>query len=322
MRFYQLVIAFAVLLTAATSAAFPTTAPQPSTYTVHNFMPDFWAFWTVARNQPADQQARLWQQLYVAHHRAVFAELAAPCKDQFDPAVMRQEYFKSLPDWAPGMRAMADRIPQDMAEARRRFVAKFPDMHWSGDVYVMASGGCFNGRVQKIQGRSALLLGVDNIVGLGEKNLVPVVDHELFHRYHHDYFDFEPTGGYPLWTLLWAEGMATYVAEDLNPQASQIDLGMVPPGMVENVERERRKLAAEFLKHADSRADKDALVWFNDIDSKDPLVPPRAGYELGVLVARELSKRYSMQQMAHWSRTEAEPKIRMALKAIARAPAN
>lgn len=58
------------------------------------------------------------------------------------------------------------------------------------------------------------------------------LQHELFHRYHRQFFDFEGSSGYPLWTTLWAEGMASCVAELLNPSASEIDLSQVPLGMV------------------------------------------------------------------------------------------
>lgn len=85
---------------------------------------------------------------------------------------------------------------------------------------------CFSGRSQTIEGRSALLFGVDAMAALGMKDLIP--------------------------------GM-------------QLDLG---------------------------------------------LVPPRSGYRLGMLVARELSKKYSIQTMAHWSQAEAKPRVRAALERI------
>jgi len=76
-------------------------------------------------------------------------------------------------------------------------------------------------------------------------------------------------------------------------------------------------LTADFLKKFNSPQEIDAKVWFNDIHSQDPVVPPRGGYELGVLVAKELAKRYSVQTMAHWPQSEARPKIQAALEAIA-----
>jgi hypothetical protein len=280
-------------------------------------MPEFWMFWTAAKDQPTDRQAQLWQDVYVRPHQAVFDDLAKPCKDEFDPEWARTKYFPSLPKIVTAMHAMADSLPQKLATAQNRFLKLFPDMRWAGDIYVLASGHCFNARAQMIQGRNAVLFGVDDIVALGQKDLVPGIDHELFHRYHHDFFDFEPSSDYPLWTVLWAEGMAQYVSERLNPEASERDLSLIPIGMAQTVERRQAELAADFLKRFDSTEEHDATVYFNNSNSKDPFVPARAGYELGVLVVRELSKHNSIQAMAHWSQQEAKPKLRDALIALA-----
>jgi hypothetical protein len=286
------------------------------TFAIHDFTPDFWRFWEAAQNQPVEQQAQLWRQLYVTPHRPVFDDLATPCKDQFDPVWARANYFKDLPRVVPAIRAIVAGLTQQLQEANGRFLKTFPDMTWTGDIYVMASGYCFNGRAQMIQGRSALLFGVDAMAALGQKDLIPGMHHELFHRYHRQFFEFEGSSGYPLWTTLWAEGMASYVSEQLNPSASEIDLAQVPLGMVRQVDDRRTELAADFLRRFESTAEKDATLYFNSTESKDALVPARGGYQLGVLVVRELSKQHSIQTLAHWSQAEAKPNVRAALQRI------
>jgi hypothetical protein len=316
----RLSVAAAVLLVGSSFAASCASSPPAAPFAIHDFTPEFWRFWEAAQNQPVEQQEKLWQQLYVAPHKAVFDDLAGPCKSVFDPAWARARYFPSLPGVVPRIREMVAGLGHQLDEANGRFLKTFADMRWSGDIYVMASGFCFNGRAQMIQGRGALLFGVDAAVGLGQKNLIPVIQHELFHRYHREYFEFEGSSGYPLWATLWAEGMATYVSELLNPSASDTDLGNVPLGMVQQVDSRRGELAAAFLQRFDSTSEKDATVWFNDIFSKDPLVPPRGGYQLGVWVVRELSKQDSIQTMAHWSQADAKPRVRAALERISVTP--
>jgi hypothetical protein len=300
----------ASVLTVALAAALP--------FTIHDLTPDFWRFWDAAQKQPTARQAQLWQEIYVAPHQRVFDDLATPCKDQFDADWFRANYLKDLPQLVPAIRSMVADLPRQLDEANRRFVKSFPDMRWSGDVYVMAAGFCFNGRAQKIQGRDAMLFGVDTMAALGQKDLIPTMHHELFHRYHRQFFEFEGSSGYPLWTTLWAEGLATYVAEELNPSASETDLGMVPLGMARKVDDRRAELAADFLRRFESTAEQDATVYFNDANSQDAFVPARAGYQLGVLVVRDLLKRESLQTMARWSRVEARPRIRTALERISR----
>ena len=295
----------------------PQAAAPAASFRIHDFMPDFWRFWAAARGRPLARQADLWQELYVRPHQAVFEDLAKPCKDEFAPAWARTHYLPNLPKIVQGMHEAAADLPKKLSAARNRFLQTFPDMRWSGDVYVMASGYCFNGRAQSVQGREAILLGIDTRVALGQKDPIPDMTHELFHRYHSRFFDFKPSSGYPLWTTLWAEGMAEFVAEKLNPTASDADLSLVPIGMPQRVDARRKELAAGFLGVFTATDDEDAKKWFNDTNSKDRVVPARAGYELGVLVARELAKRYSIQVMAHWSRGQAEPRIKAALASIA-----
>jgi hypothetical protein len=216
----------------------------------------------------------------------------------------------------PAIRTIAAHLGPKLDAARRSFLQMFPDMRWAGDIYVMASGYCFDGRSQAIQGRSALLFGVDTMAALGQKDPIPVMHHELFHRYHRTFFEFEASRDYPLWTALWAEGLATHVARELNPAASELDRGMVPLGMVGQVDARRAELAADFLRRFASTAQHDATVYFNDTNSKDPVVPARAGYELGALVARELAKQYPIQTLAHWSQADAKAHIRSTLESM------
>lgn len=233
---------------------------------------------------------------------------------------MRPYYLPELPQSVPAIRTIVSGLGQKLDAANERFLRTFPDMQWSGDVYVMASGSCFDGRAQPIQGRSALLFGVDTMAALGQRALIPVMQHELFHRYHRTFFEYEASGAYPLWTSLWAEGLATYVAAELNPSASELDRGMVPLGMIARVNERRAQLAADFLRRFESTRPQDVTIWFNDTNSKDPVVPARAGYQLGALVAGELAKQYSLQTMAHWSQADAKPKIRATLERMQARP--
>ncbi len=151
--------------------------------------PDFWKFWKAAQDQPVELQAQLWQQQYVAPHQGVFDDLTTPCNPQFDAAWFRTHYLTDLPRVVPAIRALVADLPRQLQQGNGGFRKSFPDMKWSGGIYVMASGYCFNGRAQTMQGRSALLFGVDAMAALGQKDLLPTIHHELFHRYHREFFD-------------------------------------------------------------------------------------------------------------------------------------
>lgn len=233
---------------------------QTPTFALHDFMPEFWKFWNAAHDQPLDKQMQLWQDVYIRAHQAVFDDLAVACKPEFDREWAKSSYFPNLPKITPMMRALSDQLREEIGPATERFLKTFPDMHWTGDIYIMASGYCFNGRAQEIGGCSAILFGIDTIAALDQQEQIPHLHHELFHRYHHQFFDYEPSSGYPLWTSLWTEGLAGYVSEQLNPSASERDLSMVPLGMVEQVNSRQSELARDFLKRFDSVSEKDATV--------------------------------------------------------------
>ena len=214
-------------------------AAAVASFAIHDFTPDFWRFWDAAQNQPVEQQVQLWQQLNVAPHQAVFDDLATPCKDQWNADWSRSNFFPDLPRVIPAIRSIVAGLGQQLEQANTRFLKMFPDMRWSGDIYVMASGYCFSGRAQTIEGRSALLFGVDAMAALGMKDLIPGMQHELFHRYHSQFFEFEVSSAYPLWTRLWTEGMAMHVSKQLDPSASELDLGLVPLGMAQQASSRR-----------------------------------------------------------------------------------
>jgi hypothetical protein len=104
----------------------------------------------------------------------------------------------------------------------------------------MVALGCFNGRSQVIAGRESLLLGLDNIAYLHETNLTPLIEHELFHRYHYPHFEFHPEQDQPLWVRLWAEGLATYVEQQLNAKASPMDTMSITEGTLQTLDRQCR----------------------------------------------------------------------------------
>jgi hypothetical protein len=281
-------------------------------------MPGFWKFWTDAGSKPPPEQAQAWQSFYVQPNAAVFRDLDVPCARHFNTASLETDYFPMVPQLASGMRELEASLPLTISQTRRQFQQNFPDMAWRGDIYLMASAGCFNGRSQKVDGSEALLLGLDNIsYGLKETNLPALLEHELFHRYHHLYFEFEPQRDEPMWVRLWAEGMATYAARKLSPTATNMATMWMTDKKLADLDANQAQLAAAFLSRFDSTDQADADRYFLDDVSSDPNIPGHTGYYLGLRVAELLSQRYTMTVMAHWNRAQAMPQIRDALQHMA-----
>jgi hypothetical protein len=214
------------------------------------------------------------------------------------------------------MRRLESSLPEIISQTREKFQKSLPDMAWRGNIYLMASGGCFNGRSQMIGDKESLLLGLDEIVGLHETNLPPLLEHELFHRYHHRYFAYEPERNEKMWIRLWAEGMATYVSRNLSPSASYMDTMWMDDKKIADLNANASALATSFLLRFDSTTQADADHYFLQDVSSDPEIPGHTGYYLGMRVAKLLNEHYSLDTMAHWGRSEAEPHIHEALQKI------
>jgi hypothetical protein len=307
---------FLLIAPKAPVAQQPPTGKPANDVIIHSFMPDFWNFWHTAQNQSPDEQLKTWHSLYIQPHSAVFTDLATPCAKHLSDSALQKEYLPTLSEFIPTIRSLDAEMPATISRARHRFLVMFPDMRWSGDIYIMASAGCFNGRSQRIQGREALLLGLDDIAELHETNLPPLLHHELFHRYHYVFFPYEPERNEPLWVRLWAEGLATYVSRKLNPSATNMDTLWIENPQVKNLDEKETAIATAFLGRFASESPQDASLYFMDDQSKDQAIPARAGYYLGLKVAEQLGRNYSPQQMGHWNRAEAEPRIRAALEEL------
>src|ERR1700726_3464238 len=88
----------------------------------------------------------------------------------------------------------------------------------------------FDGKIPHDNPRM-LLLGLDGLAKFhGPEGRLPVIlSHELFHVYH---FQVNPlprdVDQVELYRLIWQEGLATYVSQVLNPEASLADVLLDP----------------------------------------------------------------------------------------------
>jgi hypothetical protein len=290
-----------------------TSATAADTVRLVNLMPSFWSFWQQMQHASIPDQRAALNRVYLKPNQAVWRDLQAPCARHLEDTELEQNYLPLLPQLIGPMHSLQRTLPGTIAQVRAHFSGTFPDMNWHGDIYLLASLGCFNGRSQLIDGREALLLGLDDIADLHENNVSPLIEHELFHRYQHAYFDFEPERVEPLWVRLWAEGLATYVAQQISPRASAMDTMWMTDAKLRGLDQKCRSLAAVFRSKFDSIDKNDAANYFLLDDSNEPEVPGHTGYYLGMRVAQWLHRSYTLRSLAHWSRAQAEERIRTAL---------
>jgi Predicted Zn-dependent protease (DUF2268) len=196
----------------------------------------------------------------------------------------------------------------------------FPDFRCDFPVYLMASLGSLDGAGRMVAGHPALVIGVDTMAEFETPGELPVViAHELFHRYNFQAAGFsdDPGDRQAIWRTLWAEGLATYVSAQLNPQAPLADVLISPdlakraPPMVKRLAQALRDndapnppLYAEYFEGGSKRAHADGI-------------PQRSGYYVGYRVVQLAAKHHSLYQLAHLKGPALHSEINGYLKELA-----
>lgn len=186
-------------------------------------------------------------------------------------------------------RAFADELPVHLATFKRVFPTYQPSQ-----IYFIHSLGEMDGGKRKLDGRSYFIFGADVMAKYhGKGSEAAFFHHELFH-------DYQPVScsGNQVWTYLWAEGLASYVAKTLNPDASEEEMLLhVPENMVANTRAHGRQAWEDLESRLEHGLGESYSGLFMRSGDKSGL-PARRGYYLGYLVARDMGKTYSLPQLA------------------------
>lgn len=212
-------------------------------------------------------------------------------------------YLGELTSRLLSIRKTTETMEQSLPQYELAFESAFPRFnHETVVIYLMPSMGSFDGMTKDVNGKHGLLIGVDNF---SSENL-PLgifVDHEMFHIYHHE---INPTFfvtssendlyRYGLYRQLWAEGLATYVSQKLNPRSSNAD-AFASSELANLSPSDTRKLACLVSDNLDSTQEGYSALFFDESQHPKGL-PRRGGYNIGYLVARDLGKAYNLSDLA------------------------
>jgi hypothetical protein len=278
--------------------------PASCAYRVVDTMPAFWEFWTRAERADRPTQLRLLKEIVVARHPEVYT----PKVIGLGPGRTLEEaltegfglFMDKLVSHVPTMRRLSTQIASDLPHFQQSFRRLFPDLCWTGTVYYLASLGGFDGATREVDGKTALMFGIDMIAFIHGKNanLEPLFHHELFHLYHHQ-FDSrgspaEDEAAPVLWGL-WGEGLAVHATKVLHPKATNAEL-LLSDQLVAETRRVWPALVTE-LRAKLTSASIDTYRDFFLGSGKRADVPKRAGYYVGLRVAEEVAKTREWKDM-------------------------
>jgi hypothetical protein len=310
------------LIAACALTGCQTTAPaapvaEAPFYTLVDLTDDYVAFYDRTQGMESAARAAAFREEFNAkmpgfYDPARFDSTVA----QYDQRVARS--FEAFPALRERFIATTSGFETSMAPARTSFRAAFPDVQRVGDIYFVHSLGEMDGGTREINGQTYLVFGADVMSRIYEPGgTTPFFHHELFHFYHKSFFN----GCHVFWCALWTEGLATYVSEQLNPGTDDHSMLLTVPRPIRpEVDANLQYAICETRARLQSESMDDYRPFFLGSSNLEGL-PPRAGYYIGYLVAKEAGRTRTVQELAHLNAEDARPVVEAAIAALADCPA-
>jgi len=286
-------------------------------YNVVDGVATFWRFLSLCGGVPTHERVALFRNSVVQAHESAYGVAL----DLGDPAIAA--YLLRTETRLSRLRRMQTAFPGLLQRHWSQFAAAAPGLDEDADIYLLpAPSHAIGGAVRRFGSRDAIVFGTDQLDRLRGRdiNLSVFFHHELAHLYHAQMNDEMRSASINyflgdrltpparLYQILWLEGFATYVSGCIVPLAETSDL-LSSPTVASAIDARRERLAVQLLQAFDTedRAIIDNFVFWGDptID-----VPPRAGYALGLMLARRLA---ATSDIANLARLEGD-QLRSALR--------
>ncbi len=271
-------------------------------------------------NLPQVDQVAAYRRLIVTPHAGLYTpQVLGP----MTPQAMDRALARSLSQ----VRAEPDRparlaeLKADLIQVEAAYAAAFPDFRCDFPIYLTDTLGWMDGAGRVVDGRPALVLGLDQISqeggGIGLRVLLT---HEIFHRYHSQAAGFsdDPGDRQAIWRTLWAEGLATYMSWRLTPGATADQALLFPPDLAERAGPHIAQITTDLLAAFDHPDPATYRTYFTT--SPQPLpggLPFRAGYYAGLRAAGILARHRSLDSLAHMRGPTLKAALRRALGRLA-----
>ncbi len=287
-------------------AALPAAAQELKSYTA-----DFDAFATSTTAMPPVERVKAFRDRFNALIPGFYQPRFGATEEKYDTRI--QKALESYPADRAKFLAAASSFATAYAAANVHFRRFFPDYVPPATIYLLHSIGEMDGGTRDIGGKTYAVFGADVIAKVHDASTIgPFLDHELFHFHHARYFaDCEA-----LWCSLWQEGLATYVAGQMNPGGDDRTLMLVTPRPIRPEVEPRLDEAMCFTRaKLDSTDQGDyAAFFFGDGKSR---FPPRFGYFIGYLLAKQIGATMSLDSLARLPPARVKPLLEAALAGYA-----
>lgn len=274
---------------------------------VINLARDFVTFWDATQGMPEPQRVAAFHQQVGAK----FPGFYGVQRYQGDSAAIDQRIAKALTNFGALRQAYVAKIDQFDADLPRHmttFSTAFPQFKPNVPIYLLHSLSEMDGGTRDLDGKNYLIFGADMMTRLhAGDNEAAFFHHELFHI-HHDARAPE-CEGQGMWQPLWREGLATYVSQVLNPNASESEMLLTfPEGSLPKLKATLYASLAHLETVLDNPDDAQYAPLFMMKQDSTGLAP-RRGYYMGYLVARDIGKTRDVKTLANLDCKQARPLV-------------
>ncbi|WP_462147267.1 hypothetical protein [Pseudoalteromonas gelatinilytica] len=264
---------------------------QSADFEVINIADDFYTLYQSSKTLTAEKRAEQFSKYFTS---------------QFAPFYSDKSFVKAIEGFSlieVGYLSKNKRLSKDLNSSMESFIAIFPDFKSETPIYILHSLGRFNGATRELNGKSYLMFGVDLMAKYHTwQNDTPFFHHELFHVYHEKLFQCKDE----LWCSIWTEGLATYVSYKLTPSASDDELMLnIPSNLVKKIRSRQLDSLVDLKEKFYSKKPEIYSSFFNFAKDETKL-PYRRGYYLGFILAKEIGKNYSLEQLAKMDKKTVE----------------
>jgi Predicted Zn-dependent protease (DUF2268) len=260
---------------------------------VYDLIPDLYGFLRIAP-EGRESRAKLFAQVIIRPHPEIYGRTQI---FKTDIGTLEQ-YLDGLDTYLPAIEQIHRRFEEQRASIQAKFLGAFPDFDSArARIYLMLSLFRFDGKIPHDNPRM-LLLGLDGLAKFhGTDVRLPVIlSHELFHVYH---FQVNPlprdVDQIELYRLIWQEGLATYVSQVLNPDASLADV-LLDPRLAEQGPQFVPMLARNLMAQLESRDDATTTQYL--AYQRGGWIPARMGYLIGYQIARRTAATHQLTELA------------------------
>jgi hypothetical protein len=279
---------------------------------VYDFIPDLFNYLRIAPEGREDR-AKLFAQSIVEPHPEIYSRLQI---FKTDPATLAK-YLDNLGTYLPAIKLIHARLQEQCEPIQATFLKAFPDFDCAkAKVYFMLSLFRFDGKIPH-DNPHMLLLGVDGLAKFhgADVKLPVVLSHELFHVYH---FQVNPpprlADDVALYRLIWQEGLAIYVSQQLNPDASLSDV-LLDPRLAQEGPRYIQTVARDLLTQLESVDDATAATYLSYWPGGQ--IPARMGYLIGYEIVKKMAENLSVHELARIRGYQLLSVVRREMKALA-----